>query len=129
MSERRAMTVAEFLEKAIDLSGKSQRLIAQEVGYAKPNVVSMMKQGITKIPLDKIPAFAKSCNVDPAAFMRIAMEEYWPEAWKTIQFTFGESLSRNEMALIETYRKIAPNNEIELDVIVLSRVEDAIKGE
>ena len=67
------MTVAEYLSHAIYLSGKTQREIAQEAGFNKPNVLSMMKQGLTKVPIYSIPLLAKACSVDPVHFMRLAM--------------------------------------------------------
>ena len=39
------MTVAEYLAKMIEISEKTQKRIAHEVGYTRPNVLSMMKQG------------------------------------------------------------------------------------
>lgn len=122
------LTVSEYLTKAIELSGKTQREIAREVGYPKPNVISMMKQGQTKVPIEKAPLFAKACGVDPAFFLRLVLQEYFPDAWVAIHKTFGEALTVNERALVEAYRETAPSDEIEVDVIAASRVKDALKG-
>lgn len=101
---KQKITVAEFLSQAIDISGKSQKDIAREAGWQKPNVLSMMKQGITKVPLDKVPALAKACGVDPAHFLQIAMMEYQPAVWEVIIKTIGEPLSEDEKKLLEEYR-------------------------
>ena len=122
------LTVAEYLTKAIELSGRTQREIAREVGYPKPNVISMMKQGQTKVPIEKAPLFAKACGVDPAFFLRLVLQEYFPDAWAAIFKTFGETLTANEMAMVEAYRETAPSDEIEVDFVVASRVKDALKG-
>lgn len=47
-------SMARYLTKQIDaLSGiKNQREIAAEIGYDKPNMISMFKRGETKVPLD-----------------------------------------------------------------------------
>lgn len=100
----RQITVAEFLDQALAISGKTQREIAAEVGWAKPNVISMMKQGLTKVPLDKVPALAKACGVDPAVFVRIAMNEYMPEVWRVVREYGGEPLSKEELALVQKFR-------------------------
>lgn len=59
--------------------------------------------------------------------MRLVMSEYWPEAWLAIQKTLGESFTKNEMALVEVYRKAAPNEEIDVDAKVAFRVKEALK--
>ena len=68
----------DLLIKAIDLSGKSQKTIAAEAGFPKPNMITMMKQGLTKIPIDRIPALARACGVAPELFVRTALMEYHP---------------------------------------------------
>ncbi|KPQ26470.1 MAG: hypothetical protein HLUCCO06_16280 [Halomonas sp. HL-93] len=76
--------VAEYLETAIRLSGKTQREIAKAAGYTKPNVISMMKKGQTKIPIEKIPALAAAASIEAAPFLRLALQEYMPETWHVI---------------------------------------------
>jgi transcriptional regulator with XRE-family HTH domain len=70
---------AEILAHALHVSGKTQSEVAREAGFARPNVISMMKTGRTKIPLDRIPLLAQSLGVDERRFLRIALEEYHPE--------------------------------------------------
>lgn len=101
---KRKITVAEFLTQAIELSGKTQREIAQEAGWEKPNVLSMMKQGITKVPIDRIPGLAKACGVDQALMVRIVMQEYMPEIWAVIVANAGETLSKEERKHLEEFR-------------------------
>ncbi|MDX5412867.1 MAG: helix-turn-helix domain-containing protein [Rhodobacterales bacterium] len=100
----RQMTVAEYLSQAISLSGKSQREISQEVGWNNPNVLSMMKQGITKVPVEKAPALAKALGVDQSVFLRLVMNEYMPEAWGVIRKFSGELLTEEELELIKKHR-------------------------
>jgi DNA-binding transcriptional regulator YdaS (Cro superfamily) len=100
------ITAAQMLERAIEFSGKSQKEIAHEVGYSKPNVLSMMKKGITKIPVDRAPALARACGVDEKMFLRHVMYEYMPETWKVISETLGtELLSEDEQKVLEEYRQ------------------------
>jgi transcriptional regulator with XRE-family HTH domain len=77
-------TVADYFEMAIRLSGKSQREIAKAAGYSKPNIISMMKTGQTKIPVEKIPALAAAMGIETAPFLRLALQEYMPETWNVI---------------------------------------------
>jgi len=48
------LTVAQYLTMKIDESGKTQREIATEVGYDAANVITMFKQGSTKLPLNTV---------------------------------------------------------------------------
>lgn len=102
----RRLTAAEYFAQAIALSGKTQKEIAQAAGFDRPNFVSMMKKGQTKIPIKKVPALAKACGVDPQAMLRVIMEEYHPDIWKVLVDTLGEeiTLSSEERALVARYR-------------------------
>lgn len=80
----KAMRVADYLAQQIILCGKSQKEIAEEVGYEKPNVITMMKQGHTKIPIVKVGAFARALEVDLAYLLRLVCMEYMPETWAAI---------------------------------------------
>jgi hypothetical protein len=71
----------------------------------------MFKRGETKVPLDKIPAFAKALGVDAAHMFRLGMEQYWPESRATIEEAFGRGMAtRNEAdALLAKWRAATGN--------------------
>ena len=79
--------IAKYLDRHIDtLKGvKTQREIAAEIGYEKPNMISMFKRGEVRVPLDKIPLLAKAIDADPAHLFRLALEQYWPGLGETIR--------------------------------------------
>lgn len=122
------ITVADYLDKMIELSEKTQKEIAHEVGYSKPNMITMMKQGLTKVPIDKAPSLAKALNVDPAHFVRLVMREYMPDAWRAIESTCGQSLSANEQRLIEVYRETCGNVETPVDDKIAAALHSALSG-
>lgn len=95
---------AAFLKLAIANSDLTQREIARQTGLPKPNVLSMMKAGETKVPLNRIPALAEACKVDAASFIRIAMAEYHPEIWRVLETEFGANLAEGEEKLVEGWR-------------------------
>ncbi|SNR78297.1 helix-turn-helix transcriptional regulator [Puniceibacterium sediminis] len=78
-------TTAALLDQAIRASGKTQREIANETGFARPNVVSMMKSGEMRVPIERIPAIAESTGIDPVLLLNTAMTEYMPEMWSAIR--------------------------------------------
>lgn len=118
--------IAVYLTKQIDaLQGmKSQREIAADIGYEKPNMISMFKRGEAKVPIDKIPALAKSINVDPAFLFRLAMEQYWPDLSEAVSAVFGDIITKNERDLLKKVRSWTKNTDPKL---LTSGNEDDLK--
>jgi transcriptional regulator with XRE-family HTH domain len=79
---------------------KSQRQIAMEIGYSKPNILSMIKRGETRVPIDKVPAFAKALGVDPTYLLRISLEDCFPTLADTLNDFFSRVATENERELL-----------------------------
>lgn len=100
-------TVARFLSEQIDLSPKTQREIAESIGYDNPNIITMFKQGHTKVPLNRVGALATTLGISPAHLMRMVLEEYMPETWEAVERALGLMiLSEEEERLIRTFREM-----------------------
>lgn len=100
--------VQAYLAKRIhELQGrKSQSDIAYEAGFANANFISMLKNGKSKLALDRVPDMARALDVDPAYLFRLALEQFYdPAALKTILPLFGSALTENEKEIIDTIRK------------------------
>jgi transcriptional regulator with XRE-family HTH domain len=54
---------------------KSQVEIATEAGFINVNMMSMLKSGKSKIPLDRVVALAKALEVDPSFLFKMAIEQ------------------------------------------------------
>lgn len=107
----KATSVAEYITAQINLCGKDQVQIAQECGFNKPNVITMIKQGKTKVPLERIGPLAKSLGVDPVYLMKLVIGEYMPTLLEAIEAIIdGPVLSNNEMEFIEIIRSSKVNN-------------------
>ena len=126
IASKKPSRIAAFIEKAIDQNPqrKSQKEIAEEMGYEKPNMLSMIKKGDAKLPLDKVPLLAKAVDVDPAFLFRLALEQYWPEEQGAIASIIGEVVSANERALIRKIRTWTKNTD---PVLVTKENEDQLK--
>jgi hypothetical protein len=100
------ITVAEYLTAQIDLCGKSQMEIARECGFEKPNIITMIKQGKSKLPIARVGVFAHSLGVDAGYLYSLAMQEYEPETWSMIQDLVMKQpyVSENEMEILEVVR-------------------------
>lgn len=106
-------SVAEFITHKIRVSGKLQVEIASEMGYDKPNIITMFKQGKTRIPLDKVGLLAKALEIDPALLLQKVMREYMPETLAALQSALdGLQLTQNERELIAAYRLTTKGNNV-----------------
>lgn len=100
--------LATYVRKQIDfLAGiKNQSEIAREAGFEKPNILSMIKTGEVRVPLDRIPDLARALRGDPAFMFRLALEEYWPDREGAVRAVFGTIVSRNEAELLIRIRAL-----------------------
>jgi transcriptional regulator with XRE-family HTH domain len=102
-----APTVAEYLDRQISKSRKSQIEIARVCGFETPNMITMLKQGRTKLPLAKVGPMARALEVDPAYLLRLALREYLPETYAAIETVMSPALlTENEMGIINAFRRL-----------------------
>lgn len=107
----KAKSVAEYVTWQINLCGKPQIQIAKEVGFEKPNVITMIKQGKTKVPINKISSMAKALEVDPVFFLKMCMQEYMPDLLDAVTTITNQPIvTANEMEFIEAIRGANPND-------------------
>jgi len=127
-SEMTRMSVAERLEKAAGARGKSQREIAAKVGYTRPNVLSMMKLGQTKVPIEKAPLMAETSGVDPADFTRHVMQEYHSAVWEVLAETFGEFLTPAGQRCLEAFTPGLPPGHVDFARFRRLRKDPVVPG-
>ena len=82
--------VAKYLTDAIHNSRKLQADIAIEAGFPKPNMITMIKQGRSKMPLAKVKLLADALEIDAKELLRLCFEEYQPGNWAVIEEIFRE---------------------------------------
>jgi hypothetical protein len=118
------ITVAQFLDNAINMSGKTQIEIATEIGYDKPNIITMFKQGKTRLPINKIGTVAVALGVDPVHMLRLALSEYLPETWEVIEQVFNDKLvTEEELTVINIMRSeggglpVQPSSKEDIDEV------------
>ena len=58
------------LERLINDSDKSQVRLSEELGYDNQNMITMIKQGKTRVPLEKVVPLARALDVDPSALIQ-----------------------------------------------------------
>jgi hypothetical protein len=101
------LTVAEFLADRIAAVDKTQKQIASECNFENPNVITMFKNGSTKLPIGRIALLAKAIEVDPIHLLRLVMLEYIPDLWESIETIMQTTvLTANELELVRAYREV-----------------------
>lgn len=114
----------QHLDGLINASTKSQRQIAMELGYEKPNIITMFKQGSTRLPMEKVPAMATALGVDRAELLRMWMKDYAPEMLAVINENIGMALSRTERSWITNLRRMFADTGLP---VWSDQVEDALQ--
>jgi len=94
------------IAELVDRSEKTQRQIAHEMGYDHANLISMFKQGTTRIPLPKVPEFAMAVDADAASLVRFWLATYDPAVLAVIDRVLGTLVSVNEQSWLEGLRAV-----------------------
>lgn len=117
-------TVAETIDNAIRHSGKTQAEIAAEVGFPKPNVITMIKKGDTKLPIARLGAMARALDLDPVFLLRLTLQEYLPDTWEAVEEILGSPLllTENEAKLIRRLRALSGGSDPRLSVAIDDKV-------
>ena len=113
MSEDPNMAIANYISEGIDdLAGrKSQKDIAKEAGYPAPNILSMLKQGQSKLALDRVLSLARALEKPPEELFRLVMNRIYPDPV--------------DNPLMTIFRGVIPS---QTEVEILDRVRKEIKG-
>jgi transcriptional regulator with XRE-family HTH domain len=91
---------------------KSQRDIARECGFINSNMLSLLKSGANKIPLDRVPALAKALESDAAYLMRLSLvQSVGATAAAAIVECFGTPVSENERGWLDALRDASDNSD------------------
>lgn len=115
-----SISVADYIDRQLALSGKTQTDVCFEIGYKNPNLLTMLKKGKTKLPIIKVKLLAKSLGVDPVYLLKLTMLEYTPDTWDVIQDIMGaQAVTDDEYAILREIREVsggmslAPSNDEE----------------
>jgi hypothetical protein len=119
--------LAKYLEKRVlELRPrKSQIEIATEAGFLNPNMVSMLKNGATKLPLDRVPGLAKALECDPRQLFKLALEQVGGDTTAhAVDEIFGAVVTNNEVAWLDAIRDASGHT----DPSLTTRAKSAIRG-
>ena len=113
-------------QRVLELRGKkTQGEIAAEAGFANPNMLTMLKQGASKVPFDRVPALSKALDCDPAWLLRLALEQgEGSTAAAAIHEIMGPMVTANERAWLAELRDASGDS----DPRLTSRARAALRG-
>ncbi|MDO8885587.1 hypothetical protein [Candidatus Oleimmundimicrobium sp.] len=91
---------------------KTQAEIASEAGFPNANMMTFLKNGRNKVPLDRVPSLAKALEVDAAMLMRLALDQaVGATAAKAITEIFGTPVTQNERGWLMEMRDASDNTD------------------
>ncbi|SIQ11877.1 hypothetical protein SAMN05880592_101990 [Bosea sp. TND4EK4] len=104
---------------------KTQIMIASEAGFISPNMLAMIKNGASKLPLDRVASLAKALECDPVMLFILALEQLDKNTTEqAIRQIFGVLVTENEAAWLEEIRRASDDSNPGLT----SRGRSAIRG-
>ncbi len=119
--------LAKFIEKRVlELRpDKSQAEIAKAAGFLNPNMITMLKTGATKLPLDRVSSLAAALDCDPRLLFNLALEQMGGATTvRAIEEIFGTIVTRNEVAWIGEIRNASGGS----DPNLTTRARTAVRG-
>lgn len=119
--------LAKFLrQRILELKpAKSQVEIATEAGFTNPNMLSMIKAGTSKLPLDRVQALARALDTDPKRLFLLAIDQGGGETTrKAIEDIFGTIVTRNEVRWLEELRDASGHG----DPALTARARNALRA-
>lgn len=106
--------LAQFLSKRVlELRAKKSQIeIANEAGFVNPNMIAMIKNGSSKLPLDRVPALAQALECDSAYLLRLSLEQAIGDtAARAIVEIFGTPVSVNEAGWLQELREASDHSD------------------
>ena len=104
--------LARFIEiRVLELRPKKSQIeIASEAGFTNPNIISMFKNGSSKVALDRVPSLAKALECDAAHLMRLTLEQaIGGTAASALVEILGTPVTENERGWLAEIRQVSEN--------------------
>lgn len=91
---------------------KSQAEIAFEAGFVSPNMISLIKSGSTRLPIERVPGLAKALDVDPRRLLLLALEQWvGASAMPIFHDVIGLVVTQHEIAWLEALREASAHTD------------------
>ena len=104
-------SIAETVIWLMERSPKTDEEIARELGYETPVILTMWRNGIVKVPIEKIPALARALNVDAGNLLTRALHDYAPTVLAVLEETFDFMATPNEREWVKVIRHLSGDSD------------------
>lgn len=102
---------------------KTQAEVASEAGFVNANMVSLIKAGSARLPIDRVPALAKALNTDPRRLLQLALEQWvGGTVARTFDEIFGTIVTLNEIVWLKEIREASGHSDPTLSTRARSTV-------
>ena len=110
-----ALPVKDILRMRMDDLGIQNPDLQRALGYAKPNVIAMMRNGTMRLPPSKALVAARLLQVDPVFLLSKVIAENDPALWDAISVVMAEYLmTKNELAVTKILRQGLNGHDVDL---------------
>jgi len=126
-----SFALAEWFNKNVDfLTELTNEELAEQLGYTRPNIISMWRTGRTRIPLDRLTKLSKLLNVDISFLLPLWVEQYGGgEAYAQVMKTLQSTVSESEAKLVEAAREHTKGRKFKLNPGAAKKLADLITVE
>jgi predicted XRE-type DNA-binding protein len=119
--------IAAYLDRMIHRAGLKKVEVAKALGYERSNVISMMTKGQMSIPLTKVPALADLLGIERRTLLHMVLREYNPDLLLVLCEVEGHSLSRNELEIVEAFRRATDHTDPDVTYARRRGVQEAFR--
>lgn len=110
------LKVSELIAAQADLLNLSNNTIAAALNYPSPNVVSMLKAGTMRLPMNKVVQAAQVLQLDPT-YLALRVDAETEQGLTPLIESISKrtAITLNEEKVIQRMRSISNNMDINLD--------------
>lgn len=106
-------SVAAMLEQFQTATGATDEQLAKAIGYESGKVITMIKDGRMRLPVNKVVDLAKAIDGNGWQIMRTVLHEGAPDILSALDAVMpGATLATSEVKLIETLRELKGNRDV-----------------
>ena len=104
---------------------KTQREIAVAAGFVSVNILTMIKQGSSKLAMDRVATLAAALEIDPKYLLRLALLQKGNETMiRVFDEVIGTVVSDREVNWLQELREASSNSDPE----VTTRARSALRA-